>query len=66
MTNFLQYLEATAERVPNKVAFKNEVDSLTFDETITKAKAIGSFLSSKGYYKAPVSVFMKKHPNTIA
>ncbi len=66
MTNILQYLEATVRRVPNKVAFKNEAESLTFGEVVTKAKAIGSFLATKGYYKAPVSVFMKKHPNTIA
>lgn len=66
MTNILQYLEATVTRLPDKVAFANETDSLTFSETYNQARAIGSFLSSKGYYKRPVSVFMKKHPKTIA
>lgn len=66
MTNILQYLEATVERVPNKVAFKCETEGLTFSEVYATARSIGSFLADKGYYKAPVCVFMKKHPNTIA
>lgn len=66
MTNILEYLEATATRLPDKVAFANETDSLTFGQAYAQARTIGSFLNKKGYYKKPVSVFMKKHPKTIA
>ncbi len=66
MTNILEYLEQTVTRLPDKVAFANEADSLTFRQTFCQARAIGSFLGKKGYYKRPVSVFMKKHPKTIA
>ena len=64
-TNVLQYLEETAPRLPDKVAFANENVGITFNETLMRAKAIGSFLSNEGLYKKPVVVFMKKHPNTL-
>ena len=66
MTNLLQYLEASVTRVPDKTAFMDESCSLTFREVSQQARAVGSFLHSEGYYKQPVVVFMKKHPNTLA
>ena len=66
MTNILEYLEATVKTNPDKVAFADTEQSLTFIDTFNQARAIGSFLASKGYYKKPISVFMKKQPKTIA
>ena len=64
-TNILEYLEHTVTRVPDKVAFANDVMGLTFRETYDQARAVGSFLHSEGFYKQPVVVFMKKHPTTL-
>ena len=64
--NILEYLEHTVTRVPDKVAFANETEGLTFKESYDQARAIGSFLHRQGFYKQPVVVFMKKHPKTIA
>lgn len=66
MTNILQYMEQTLQRVPDKVAFANEETALTFRQVSDQACAIGSFLHREGFYKQPVVVFMKKHPRTIA
>ena len=64
-TNVLEYLEKTVVRVPDKVAFANEQEGLTFAQVYDQARAIGSFLHAEGFYKKPVVVFMKKHPKTI-
>ena len=64
-TNILEYLEHTVTRVPDKVAFANDVMGITFRETYDQARSVGSFLHSEGFYKQPVVVFMKKHPTTL-
>ncbi|MBO5317176.1 MAG: amino acid adenylation domain-containing protein [Oscillospiraceae bacterium] len=65
LTNVLEYLEQTAPRLPDKIAFANEEMGLSFQEVSQQARAIGSFLHGQGLYKKPVVVFMKKHPKTI-
>ena len=64
-TNVLEYLEQTAPRVPDKVAYGNEDTEVTFGEVLRNAQAIGTFLKRQGHYKEPVVVFMRKHPNAI-
>ena len=64
-TNVLEYLERTAPRVPDKLAYANENMGLTFSEVYRDARAIGSFLSRRGHYREPVVVFMQKHPKMV-
>lgn len=64
--NVLEYLEATAPRVPDKIAFSNGTDSLTFAEVYRHARGIGSFLLEKGHKNEPVVVFMAKQPRSVA
>ena len=66
MTNVLEYLEQTAPRVPEKIAIGSPEYSLTYGEIWHEARAVGSFLHSKGLYSRSVVVFMKKAPRTIA
>ncbi len=61
----LAYLERTAPRVPDKVAFSNGTDALTFREVHDQSRAIGSFLAGRGFHRQPVAVFMNKHPKAI-
>lgn len=65
-TNVLEYLEHTVKRLPDKIAFANENEGLTFGEVFHDSRAIGSYLYNNGYYNEPVVVFMEKHPKTIA
>lgn len=65
-TNILEYLENTAPRYPDKVAFSDGVDNITFSELQSRSRSIGSFLLSKGYRRESVVVLMNKHPDTIA
>ena len=66
--NVMEYLDKIVLQYPDKVAFSNEDPGcdLTFEMVYDRSRAIGSLLSSKGYYAEPVVVFMKKHPNAIS
>ena len=65
LRNVLEYLEATAPRLPDKVAFANESMGMTFREVYQGARSIGSGLLEKGYGREPVVIYMQKHPHMI-
>ena len=57
-TNILQYLEATVEKCPQKIAFSDGVDSKSFNTLSNQSKSIGSFLCENGYYAEPIIILM--------
>ena len=61
-----EYLEATAARFPNKLAFSDDVISLTFSDLRTLSRRIGSLIGRRGYGKKPVAIFLDKTPYCIA
>lgn len=63
--NILEYLEKTAVRLPDKIAFSTGKESMTFGEVQTQAWAIGSKLLSLGLSGESVVIFMDKHPKTV-
>lgn len=65
-TNLLEYLDEIVKLKPDKIAFSDGIDNLTFRELQNDSKAIGSWLDEGGFYKEPVIVFMGRHPRTIA
>ncbi len=65
-TNILEYLENTVRRLPDKVAFYDENQSLTFGQIYQQARSIGSFLHQQGFYRTPIVVFMRRQPKTVA
>ena len=65
-TNILEYLENTVKRVPEKTAFADENQQLSFKGLEDMAKRIGTAIASEGIYKKPVIVFMKKSPALLA
>ena len=64
--NLLEYLEYTVKRFPNKNAFSDETEQLTFKQLHERARAIGTFLLNNGHTRQPVCVFMEKSANTVA
>lgn len=62
----MEYLEQTALRLPNKVAFYGEEEALTFCQLLHNARAIGTQLIQDGHTKKSIVVFMSKKPKTIA
>ena len=63
--NILEYLEATAPRFPQKIAFSTGKEDMTFSEVYSQARSIGSFLAKNGFYGESVVIFMDKHPRTV-
>ena len=66
LTNILQYLEATVERVPDKTAFSDGTEAFTFSELYQTARSVGSALLERGWGKQAVLVAMDKVPAQLA
>ena len=58
MTNAAEYLERTAARVPDKIAFSDASGSLTFGQLLTRARVLGTVLAGlPGCKNAPARFF---------
>ncbi len=65
-TNVLDYLDASAARFPDKIAFGDEKTTLTFSQLRDKARRGGSYLAARIGTNLPVAVFMEKTPECLA
>ena len=65
MTNVLEYMEGTVDLVPEKTAFSNGEESISFRELSDRSRAVGSALAAKGLYREPVVVYMHKSPDMV-
>ena len=66
LTNILQYLDGTAVRLPDKLAFSDGTGGLTFGALDAATRSVGSALLARGYTREPIAVLMDKHPEEIA
>ena len=65
MKNVLEYLEETANRLPDKMAVVDDKESCTFAELKSNSARIGSVLSEFVSSSKPVAVMMKKSTKTL-
>jgi len=56
-----EYLEHTAKECPDKVAFGDENQNVTFSQFREAARRLACFLGEKGISRQPVAVFMDKN-----
>jgi len=63
--NVLDYLDNIVKVKPDKIAFSNGEEGLTFREVYEQTGAVGTFLAKEQIYNKPVVVFMNKHPKEI-
>ena len=66
ITNILDYLDASAARYPDKIAFGDEKTALTFSQLQDRARRGGTYLASRIAPGSPVAVFMEKTPECLA
>lgn len=66
ITNVLDYLDASAERFPEKIAFGGENSTLTFSQLRDMARRGGTYLAARVGMQEPVAVFMEKTPECLA
>ncbi len=63
--NILEYLEKTAKRLPDKIAFSGAEGRLPLQSWRT-AKRIGTYLTRFGGRSCPIAVMMQKTPVSVA
>ena len=63
--NILEYLEHTVQKYPDRTAFANESEGMTFQEVYQVSRSIGTTLRRKGYGGEPVVIYMKKQTKNI-
>ena len=63
--NVLDYLNEIVKIKPDKLAFSNGTEGLTFSEVYKQSRSIGTFLHQKGIYRKPVVIFMNKSPKEV-
>lgn len=65
INNVLTWLENSAEKFPNKTAFADETESVTYAEFTTRAKKLASVLVEKTPPRKPVAVLGNKTVDTL-
>ena len=65
MTNVLEFLEQSAEKYPNKIAFADEENCCTWQELKEQAQKIGTALTKEVVMGSPVAVWMDKSVDAI-
>lgn len=66
ITNILEYLERTAERLPRKICFSDGEESLSFSELYSISRKVGSHLLCRGFSGEPIAILMDKSPHNIS
>ena len=64
--NVLNYLNRIVREKPDKLAYSDGDQGLTFRQVYDQSRSVGSFLHDRGIYKKPVVVFMRKSPQEVA
>ena len=62
----LDYLEATASRLPQKTAFADEASSVTFESLVRLSRAVGSALCTHAAPRTTIGFYMDKSVQTVA
>lgn len=66
MRNVLCWLELSALRDPNHPALEDGTHTLTYQQLLTRAQEVGSFLHGRIQAQSPVLVLMDKTPDCVA
>ena len=67
MKNVLEFIENSAKNFPDKVAFSDESNSITYIELLKMSKTIGTALVKKNNTKnKPIAVFLDKTCSSTA
>lgn len=66
LKNILEYLEATAPRLPEKIAYSDGQTDMTFSALLAESRSVGSALLAKCYGQEPIAILMAKQPSQIA
>lgn len=63
--NILDWLETTAARKPDGISFADDKSEITYNETVKKAKSIGTVLADRVNMTDPVALYLEKSTTAI-
>lgn len=66
MTNVLEWLEASALRLPNKLAVADPAGAMTFAELRAASASIGTWLAGRMRPRTAVALYLEKSPLALA
>ena len=66
MRSVLAWLEESARRDPQHIAFEDDLSALTYGELLQRAREIGSFLQHCIQPQSPVLIWIDKRPGCVA
>lgn len=66
MKNILEYLEDSARKYPEKIAFSQGCSAMTYDALLCAARSIGTVLLTLGCRNRPVAVVMERGPEALS
>lgn len=64
--NVLDYLEESADKYPQKIAYVDKYESITYEELREQTYKIADRLIKKRYKKKPISIYLQKSVRCIA
>lgn len=64
--NVTYWLDKTANRLPDKIAFVDKKKSVTFRELQLNSKAIATWIIQKGLFKKPIVIYIEKGVDVLA
>ena len=65
MKNILEFFEHNAARLPDKPAFVDNEESLTYAKALELSKRIGSHICKTGLHNKPVAVYLDKNVRAL-
>ena len=66
MTSITDYLNRTAEKFPEKIAFVDEKRAISFSDLRMEARKVASVLIRMGVRRQPIAVFLDKSASCVA
>lgn len=65
MKNILEYLEKTAEKYKDKLAFADTNREVSYSELVNNSKKIGSYIGNETIINRPIAIFIDKTVNCL-
>ena len=65
MRTILDYLEKNAERFPDKIAFADQNQEISFSELVALGQKLGTKITKHGQLNQPVVIFLEKSVEAI-
>ena len=61
-----EYLDASAKKYPDKIAFANKRSTMTFSRLRNESRKIASYIIKYNAFRRPIAIYLEKSPECVA